>query len=122
MITERESDDLTTWLSAHPAHRAGSALLRVELVRSCRRVDPRALPAARRLLAATELVPVTSALLDDAAELEHPHLRSLDAIHLAGALSIRDDLTAFVAYDERLADAARAAGLVVVQPGARASH
>jgi predicted nucleic acid-binding protein len=37
--------------------------------------------------------------------------RSLDAIHLATALHIRERLTAFVAYDNRLAEAARATGL-----------
>jgi uncharacterized protein len=43
-------------------------------------------------------------------------VRSLDAVHLAMALHIRDQLTAFVAYDSRLADAARAAGLPVAAP------
>lgn len=43
-------------------------------------------------------------------------LRSLDAIHLASALSLEDELEAFVTYDLRLADAARAAGLAVVAP------
>ena len=45
-----------------------------------------------------------------------PTLRSLDAIHLASALAARDELAAFVTYDRRLADAARAAGLNVVAP------
>lgn len=42
-------------------------------------------------------------------------LRTLDAIHLATALSI-PGLGAFVTYDDRLADAARAAGLPLVRP------
>jgi len=45
-------------------------------------------------------------------------LRSLDALHLASALSIAADLTAFIAYDRLLATAAEAAGLPTVQPGA----
>ena len=44
-------------------------------------------------------------------------VRSLDAIHLATALAIGDDQLEFVTYDDRQADAARAAGLKVVQPG-----
>jgi hypothetical protein len=44
-------------------------------------------------------------------------LHSLDAIHLASALTIRDELSAFVAYDLRLGDAAAVAGLPVVRPG-----
>jgi hypothetical protein len=43
-------------------------------------------------------------------------VRSLDAIHLATALHIGGWLTAFVTYDKRLADAARAAGLNVEMP------
>jgi len=45
-----------------------------------------------------------------------PELCSLDAAHLATALSLEVDLD-FVTYDDRLAAAARAAGLRVVQPG-----
>lgn len=43
-------------------------------------------------------------------------LRTLDAIHLATALAIGSELEAFVTYDDRLADAARAVGLPVVRP------
>lgn len=43
-------------------------------------------------------------------------LRTLDAIHLATAISMGSDLDAFVTYDDRLAEAARAAGLPVVRP------
>jgi uncharacterized protein len=42
-------------------------------------------------------------------------VRSLDAIHVATALQI-PGLTAFVAYDTRLADAAAVAGLPVEAP------
>jgi predicted nucleic acid-binding protein len=45
-----------------------------------------------------------------------PQLRSLDAVHLATALSIGVELD-FVTYDDRQAAAARAEGLRVVQPG-----
>lgn len=45
-------------------------------------------------------------------------LRSMDAIHLATAMEIGGDLD-FITYDDRLADAARAEGLRVLQPGRR---
>ena len=46
-----------------------------------------------------------------------PHsLRSLDALHLATALEMGDDLEGIVAYDERLITASRDASLVVVSP------
>jgi predicted nucleic acid-binding protein len=43
-------------------------------------------------------------------------LRTLDAIHLATALSLREDLGEFATYDTRLAGAAREAGLAVLAP------
>ena len=43
-------------------------------------------------------------------------VRSLDAIHLGTALSIRPVLTSFVTYDKRLLDAAQAAGLPINSP------
>jgi predicted nucleic acid-binding protein len=47
-----------------------------------------------------------------------PTVRSLDAIHLATGLRLRDQnrLTSFVTYDKRLAEAASAAGLAVDMP------
>ena len=62
------------------------------------------------------LVPITRDLLETAADLGPPSLRSLDALHLATALSLGSALDAFVVYDERLAQAAADAGLPVVAP------
>jgi len=45
-----------------------------------------------------------------------PSLRTLDAIHLASALALGSEMDAFVTYDDRLAEAARALGLPVVRP------
>jgi hypothetical protein len=44
-------------------------------------------------------------------------LRSLDAIHLAAALDLGDDLDGLVTYDERLGEAARLNGITVLAPG-----
>ena len=116
---ERESAALEEWLLA----RAGtpvvsSELAKVEVIRACRRVNADALPAARALLAELDLIPLTSDVVDEAADVDGTVLRSLDAIHLASALSIRGDLSAFVAYDHRLVEAATAAGLELHRPGA----
>jgi predicted nucleic acid-binding protein len=115
---EPESAALADWVSA----RAGmpvvsSELAKVEVLRACRRVDARALPEARSLLAELDLIPLASDIVDQAAEVGGVRLRSLDAIHLASALSLRADLSAFVAYDRRLNEAASAVGLDVVAPG-----
>jgi predicted nucleic acid-binding protein len=45
-------------------------------------------------------------------------VRTLDAIHLATALRLGEQLTSLVTYDRRLADAATAAGLTVDGPAA----
>ena len=45
-----------------------------------------------------------------------PAVRTLEAIHLATALRISDQLSSFVTYDRRLAGAATAAGLTVDSP------
>jgi predicted nucleic acid-binding protein len=95
-----------------------SQLANVEVIRACRRVDPGALAQAREILMSIDLVPLTGGLVDQAAEVGEPSLRSLDAVHLASALSLRSEISAFVAYDQRLSDAARSAGLPTVQPGA----
>jgi predicted nucleic acid-binding protein len=59
---------------------------------------------------------VSTRVLSDAALLEQPFLRTLDAIHLATAAGIRASLSAFVTYDKRLAAAAEDAGLPVASP------
>jgi predicted nucleic acid-binding protein len=71
---------------------------------------------ARRLLATITLLRLDDPLLDRAADLEPSELRSLDAVHVAAALSLGPDLGVLVTYDDRLADAARLQGLQVSRP------
>lgn len=97
---------------------ASSALLRTELVRAVVRVDPSVVPRALDLLLQPRLLAIEARILDTAARLSPPSLRSLDAIHLASALELRDELTAFVAYDDRLLAAASALGMPVASPSA----
>lgn len=65
-------------------------------------------------------IEIGNAIRRDAGTVEPARLRTLDAIHLATALLLKPELTAFVVYDRRLADAASALGLPVVSPGAAA--
>ena len=44
------------------------------------------------------------------------HVKALDALHLAAALDLGDDLDGVITYDERLADAVRSHGVLVVAP------
>jgi len=117
---EAESDALRRDLAGY-RDRLTSRLATVEVPRAIARRGPESVAAAGDAVERT-LETVTVIELDDdvasvAAGLEPARLRSLDAIHLASALVIRDELSAFVTYDTRLAAAARAAGLTVEMPG-----
>jgi predicted nucleic acid-binding protein len=117
LFEEPESAALTLWIS----ERAGSPvvsseLAKAEVVRAARRIDADVVPAARALVSQLDLIPLSSGRIHEAADAGEPLLRTLDAIHLASALSIRDELTAFVAYDRRRAAAAAAAGIEAVSP------
>ncbi len=115
VVDERESAALAADLGESPL--AGSALSRTEVVRAVARADPRRVEAAVAVVASLALIDISGAVLHAAARLAPRSLRSLDAIHLASALELEDDLTAFVAYDERLLDAASALGMPVSSPG-----
>jgi predicted nucleic acid-binding protein len=92
-------------------------LLIVESLRACARYGPAFTARARAGLSDIALLPMDDEVLHAAASLEPPELRSLDAIHLATVLSIRDRVRVVFCYDERLADAAGSAGLPVARPG-----
>ena len=115
---EAETDALRAVLDTFDA-RLTNRLATVEVARALLRrgVATSALAAevseAFLGLAITEL---DAAIAESAGRLEPPALRSLDATHLASALALGDELAAFVTYDARLAEAARAAGLQVIAP------
>jgi uncharacterized protein len=116
LVQEAETTALRRQLKSWP-HRAASALLRVELLRTVRRAGvPRLMEGARRQLASIDLIRLDDDLLERAAEIEPSTVRSLDAIHLATALSLGGDLAAVVTYDTRMGTAARALGLPVIAP------
>jgi uncharacterized protein len=95
-----------------------SALLGLEAIRACSRHRDEYARDAREWLLDVARLPLDDALLEDAATLGPANLRSLDAIHLATAVSIREEIGVFITYDWRLAQAAQASGLPVVTPGA----
>ena len=64
-----------------------------------------------------DLIGIDDRILDAAGILEPRILRTLDAIHLATALTLGDDLDAIVTYDDRMTEAARLLGLSTVRPG-----
>ena len=71
---------------------------------------------AESVLARFELLRVNDRVLRAAGMLPPATLRTLDAIHLASALTLSDNLTHVVCYDDRLTDAATECGLATVAP------
>lgn len=114
VIDEPDGMAMRHWFFEHERI-ASSRVGIVETHRAVRRKvnDPAHVDAIVR---SVEIVEVDPAIGDRAAAVGPPALRTLDAIHLATALALGTDLDAFVTYDDRLAEAARALGLPVVRP------
>lgn len=117
VLPEAETDALLAVLGDEPAS-ASSVVAAVEVPRAARRVseDPAVLERAERVIASIDLIVLGSEVRALAARLAPSSLRSLDAVHLASALSMRDHFDSFIAYDQRLCEAASRAGLEVASP------
>ena len=118
-MPEKESGVLQKSLSAWPV-RVTSELARVEVLRAARRAteQPGIEKRAEEVMAGLYLLKMDGDILSEAARLEPRIVRSLDAIHLASALSLGADLGAIVTYDGNMATAATSCGLRVLAPGA----
>jgi predicted nucleic acid-binding protein len=116
VVHESETKALRGWLRKADRHPVAGDLVRTALLRAVRRVAPDRLVQARAVLDSLTLIEVTPAIFEDAGRLEPASLRSLDAIHLAIALDLGDDLDSVVTYDDRLAEAARLNGVPVTAP------
>lgn len=117
-VQEPETDALVAW-----RHDIGDGdvlvtceLAVAEVVRAVARVGGD-IEAARAQVDALAQVVIDRDLLLAASALQPPTMRTLDAIHLAAASAIGDDLGGVVTYDERMASAARTLGLALVAPG-----
>jgi predicted nucleic acid-binding protein len=111
---EAESQALLRAVGDRPT--ISSALLAVETRRSTLRVDAAMLPRADVLLGEVTQVELSNTLLESASRLPGAHLRTLDAIHLATALLIREELDVLLSYDQRLLAAADAHGIPTASP------
>lgn len=117
IVDEPESVPLARWLEDRPDDVLfTSTVTKVELVRAATRRSPDTRPAALALLSELALVPVDMTIIDTAWSLDPSSLRSLDALHLASALSVAQHHVTVVSYDRRLLDAAVAAGLSAASP------
>jgi uncharacterized protein len=117
-LTEPESAALAGWLADRADQPLVSSVLhRAEVPRAVWRAEPGALPRSYRVLKRIAKVALTADVLDTSATLPPQALSPGQAIHLASALVLKRDLSAFVAYDGPLLAAAKDAGLPVAAPG-----
>lgn len=116
VVEETESAAVREYLGNLGTRRVSSALLRAESLRAVRQLGPDALATVREGLRRVDLIGIDDRILDAAGMLNPLVLRTLDAIHLATALAVGDDLDAIVTYDERMVEAARLIGLATVTP------
>lgn len=115
VVEERESAALRDLLARDPDQLA-SAIVEVEVVRAVRRAVPKLVPQAQQVVVQLAVIEPSGPIRARAALLEPVTLRSLDALHLATALEVREELDGLVTYDARMAAAAMTLGLTVLSP------
>lgn len=116
VVAEPETAALQSWIRSEGAELVSSDLARTELLRAVRRAAAGRVVQARAVLDSVTLVGVRTSTFEAAGQLDPAMLRTLDALHIASALELGDDLSGLVTYDDRLGDAARSHGIPVVAP------
>ncbi|MGE0881543.1 MAG: type II toxin-antitoxin system VapC family toxin [Acidimicrobiia bacterium] len=118
LVRETHSAAMTRWAAGNDLW--SSSLLAIEAHRAALRLD---IPSGEidALLDEITLVFPAPATFHAAQSIGQVNLRTLDALHLATALEIGDELECVVTYDQRLAASASTLGLDVVAPGLRSS-
>ena len=115
VASETGSEEMREW--ANERTMTGCDLVRTELARfaMANGYDASSVDPALATVAITELS--TDHFVAAGAIRSLSPLRSLDAIHLAAAISLGSEIEGFVTYDKRLANAAAEHGLVILAPG-----
>ena len=93
-----------------------SALARTEVARALLPLGPDAVVRGEEVLRRIDIVRMNDQILRAAGSMLPLELRSLDAIHLATAVALGEDLARVCTYDGRMAASAGALGLAVVAP------
>jgi predicted nucleic acid-binding protein len=115
---EKETPALLHWQKTLRPERhqvVSSDILRTELMLAGTRWGLDATDI-RGLVNALTTLRVTSSICDSAGRLTGVGLRSLDALHIASALTLEDSLEAVVTYDTRMLKAAKQLGLPAISP------
>ena len=125
IVEEHESAALAAFINDHarrqgPQHSlVSSDLLRTELLAVTGRAGA-SVDDARTVLRSVHLITLSPAVCDSAGRLAGavagPALGSLDAIHLATALTVVTQIDAVLTYDRRLGEITRSMGLEAIGP------
>jgi uncharacterized protein len=114
---EPESPALRAWLNERAeTDWTSSVLVEIESFRALARYAPEAVTRLHPVLDQIELIDMSPRVRVLAQTVRPVTIRSLDAIHLGTALTLRPNLTSFVTYDKRLLEAATAAELPTDSP------
>jgi predicted nucleic acid-binding protein len=116
VVEEAESEALRLYLEERE-QRLSSIVADIEVRRAARRAGGEAaLDRAAEVLGGVNLLALDSPVVELAAKLLPGSLRTLNAIHIASALSLGAEIGPFITYDARQLEAATAAGLDVDVP------
>jgi uncharacterized protein len=113
---EPESAALKRHLGQRSGQIVSAVVLRTEALRAAQRQSTDRVASMRLALRQVAFIDLDRHLFDAAGTVRPTDVRSLDAIHLAAATSLGDDLDELITYDARMAAAARAQGLIVSSP------
>ncbi len=114
---EEETGALTAYLAEHRSQ-VTSVVGFVEVRRAAARRPGVGRERVEDVLGGIAAIALDMTMVAAAGSVGPASLRTLDAVHLASAAALGDDLEAIVTYDRRMADAARVLGLPEVAPGA----
>ena len=114
-VAEPESGALRRYLRRRKPYIA-SALTRAEVARALLPFGQTALRRGEAVLARIDLVRVSDPVLRAAGTIVPEDIRTLDAIHLATAQQLGQDLGRVVTYDPRMQAAAQQLGIDVAAP------
>ncbi|MDQ3715709.1 MAG: type II toxin-antitoxin system VapC family toxin [Actinomycetota bacterium] len=115
VVSEPESTALRRYLR-RKGPLVTSALARTEIARALLPLGAVAIAQGAQVLLGLEVVRVSDRILRTAGAMLSYELRSLDAIHLATAVQLEDDLSRVCTYDHRMATAAAGLGFAVAAP------
>lgn len=114
LVEEAESRALAEAIDTSGVALAACRLLETEMRRAAHRIPGLHQDAVTAFLDGLDVYELPAPLFRQAGLIPGATLRSLDALHLAAAVAL--DVDAIATYDERLAEAAREAGMEAVSP------